>query len=49
VPSLPQTADALRQVRQLIKTLPNPSVPSVQALPKIEAGGVVRRRRGRAA
>ena len=46
IPSLPQTADALRIVEQRIHTLPAPAVPSIQTMPKQEAATVARRRRG---
>jgi phospholipase C len=45
VPSLPETADALRLVQQQIRGLPGPSVPSLQVMPKQEATAFVRRRR----
>jgi phospholipase C len=45
VPALPQTAAALRHVEQAVRTLPPPAVPSIQAMPKQEAGMIVRRRR----
>jgi len=45
VPSLPETADALRVVEQQIRGLPGPSVPSLQVMPKQEAAAFVRRRR----
>jgi phospholipase C len=46
VPALPQTADALGTVERLVATLPSPTVPSVQAMPKPETTAFVRRRRG---
>jgi len=45
-PALPPTADALRLVQQQIRTLPLPSAPGIQAMPKPEAAAVTRRRRG---
>jgi phospholipase C len=45
VPALPQTAAALRLVEQAVRTLPPPAVPSIQTMPKQEAGMIVRRRR----
>jgi phospholipase C len=45
VPTLPQTALALRIAEQQVAVLPRPRVPGVQAMPKPEAGAVVRRRR----
>ena len=46
VPSLPQTAAALREVEAALSKLSPPGVPSMQAMPKPEAGMIVRRRRG---
>jgi phospholipase C len=46
VPALPQTADALGTAERLVATLPSPTVPSVQAMPKPETAAFVRRRRG---
>jgi hypothetical protein len=42
---LPETAAALRLVEQAVRTLPPPAVPSIQVMPKQEAGMIVRRRR----
>jgi phospholipase C len=46
VPTLPPTADALRLVEQQIQTLPRPTVPSIQVMPKQEVATIARRRRG---
>ena len=45
VPTLPQTAEALRIAERQVGALPRPSVPAIQAMPKPEAGAIVRRRR----
>jgi phospholipase C len=44
-PSLPPTADALSVVERQVKTLPAPTMPSVQSMPKPEAAAFIRRRR----
>jgi phospholipase C len=45
LPALPQTADALRLIQQQLRTLPAPSAPAVQAMPKPETASFTRRRR----
>ena len=45
VPTLPRTAELLSRVEQQVAVLPRPRVPAVQAMPKPEAGAIVRRRR----
>lgn len=45
VPSLPQTAAALRAVEQSVGRLPAPTVPALQTMPKPEAATIVRKRR----
>ena len=45
VPALPRTAEALRIAEQQVGALPRPSVPAIQAMPKPEAGTIVRHRR----
>jgi phospholipase C len=46
VPSLPQTADALKAVEAALRNLNPPAVPFKQSMPKQEAGTIVRKRRG---
>ncbi|MGA3037270.1 MAG: alkaline phosphatase family protein [Vulcanimicrobiaceae bacterium] len=46
VPSLPQTADALKAVEVALSHLNPPAVPFKQSMPKPEAGTIVRKRRG---
>jgi phospholipase C len=46
VPSLPQTAGALKAVEAALKNLNPPAVPFTQSMPKQEAGVIVRKRRG---
>lgn len=45
VPSLPRTAEALEAIEARLSSLPPPSVPRVQSMPKQEAAAFVRRRR----
>ncbi len=44
-PALPETRDALAHVERTIRTLPKPSPPRFQAMPRQEAAAFVRRRR----
>ena len=45
IPSLPQTADALRVIENDVMRLPAPMVPASQSMPKVEASTFVRKRR----
>lgn len=45
VPSLPQSAAALRAVEQSVGRLPAPIVPALQTMPKPEAATIVRKHR----
>jgi phospholipase C len=48
VPTLPRTDATLAMVEHTVKSLPRPTVPTVQAMPAQEAAAFIRRRRGSA-